>query len=128
MSHFSNIILSLFLLLTTAKAKKDKPLEQLSAAQIASGSQVVPNPVLYKCSKKQEDVLTASFYNETELPTVVINYDSKQFMLYRTKSGSGARYVSDKAAFWEHHGEANFQTEDKNVTCRVFKNNTKGHL
>jgi len=128
MAHFSKIVLLLFLLLSTVNAQKDKTLEQLSAAQIASGSQVVPKPVLYRCSKKQGDILTVSFYNETELPTVVINYDSKQFMLYRTESGSGARYVSDKAAFWEYHGEANFQTEDKNVTCRVFGNSTKGHL
>jgi D-alanyl-D-alanine carboxypeptidase len=100
---------------------KEKTAEQISSQQIANGSQVVPAPVLYRCSDKPGDVLTVYFYNQTKLPTVVINHVPDQFILYKTESGSGAHYFSDKAEFWEHHGEAIFNVEGKNRTCRVLK-------
>jgi len=100
---------------------KEKTAEQISAQQISNGSQVVPTPVLYRCSDKPGDVLTVYFYKQTKLPTVVVNHLSDQFMLYITQSGSGAHYLSDKAEFWEHHGEAMFNAEGKGHTCRVLK-------
>lgn len=125
MFNISKIIFSFFLLITTVNAQKEKTAEQISSEQIANGLQIVPHPVLYKCSKKSADVLTVYFYNQTKLPTVVVNYDTEQFILYRTESGSGVHYISDKAVFWEHHGKAIFNTEDKNLTCRVLKKKPK---
>ena len=123
----------LFLLINTANAHESsakiklekKTAEQISSQQIANGSQVVPAPVLYRCSDEPGDVLTVYFYNQTKLPTVVVNYVPDQFTLYKTQSGSGAHYISDKAEFWEHHGEAIFTVEGKSHTCRAFRHINK---
>lgn len=78
---------------------------RITELQIKGGQQMVPAPILYQCGK--DLTVTAYFYNDTKLPTAVINLEPEQQVLaYAVPTGSGARYEGQNLSFWTKGQEA----------------------
>ncbi len=55
-----------------------------------------------------QDDLTVTYDNTTQ--TAVVETQNTAFKLPLAQSGSGARYSDGTTTFWEHQGEATFET------------------
>ena len=95
---------------------------RISQLQISGGQVVVPEAVYYKCDGKTDNSLTVVFYNNVQLPTVVLTLPSEQYIAYAAMSGSGAKYISKEIEFWEHHGDATLNYHGKSIRCKKFTN------
>jgi len=89
---------------------------RITQLQIDTGAVPVPDPAAYRC--KNGGRLTVFFYNDTFVPSVVVNSDDARYLLLRSESGSGAKYRGDGVEFWEHHGEATLVAHGKKSVCR----------
>ena len=83
---------------------------RITDLQITTGSAEISNSAVFICNPQKHDSITAVFYNETELPAVVLTRLSdevdEQKLLFLTRSGSGAKYVGQNVAFWSKGSEA----------------------
>lgn len=91
---------------------------RITALQIIGGLVVVPSYVGYVCNTYPAKPFTATFYNNTELPSAVLTFGEDQVIAYRAKSGSGARYQGRIVSFWEHQGEVSVEWVDAKFVCR----------
>ena len=84
--------------------------QRISDLQITSGSTEISKSGVYSCNPDKHDYITAVFYNDTELPSVVLTRLSdevdEQKLLFLTRSGSGARYLGQNVEFWSKGSEA----------------------
>ncbi len=94
---------------------------RITELQIMSGQQVVPEPVEYRCDGGEYDALTVVFYTNTQQPAVVLTRMGggvdDQDIAYLVRSGSGAKYVGNKAMFWTKGREAMGNWTGKPFQC-----------
>lgn len=80
---------------------------------------VLGETVSYTCNEAQTEEVVVTFYNQTTVPSAVIEYGDKQDTFVQAESASGARYVGDFGKlFWVKGNEAAFvsdQNEGKKV-------------
>lgn len=79
---------------------------RITELEIKTGSTLVPAPVLYSCDNGS--LLTAYFYNLTELPALILGDGSEQYLLFQGISASGARYQGGNIEFWDKGGQARY--------------------
>ncbi|MGB5830914.1 MAG: MliC family protein [Thiohalocapsa sp.] len=92
--------------------------QRIAELQIQYGDREVPSQVNYRCGDMD---LAVVFYPETDPPTAVLtpigSEDEGQVILFRSPSGSGAKYDGRNASFWEHQGEALLVWQQREMTC-----------
>jgi uncharacterized protein len=89
--------------------------------QIQSGQLQAATPTSYECDGSNAKPFTASFYNETDPPSVVLTYDGAQAIAFVATSGSGARYTATNMEFWEHQEEATVDWYGIKLRCDVVR-------
>jgi len=96
--------------------------QRITELQIVSGQQVVPEPVKYRCDNGKNDYITAVFFNQTQMPAVVLSRVGASMddhdIAYITPSGSGAKYLGNKVEFWTKGNEAMGSWSGKPFVCR----------
>jgi len=90
---------------------------RITQLQIRTGYFMVPEVVIYQCDSSER--LAVYFYNETKIPTAVINDAGAQFFAYQTTAASGAKYQGRNELLWIKGNEAQWQMLDKKQTCTV---------
>ena len=86
--------------------------------QIKSGQLMAPTPQGYACTGEEGKPFFATFYQETDPPSVVITYGDDQVIAFQAPAGSGAKYTASNVEFWEHQGEASVSWYGMVLTCR----------
>ncbi|HEX2644929.1 MAG TPA: MliC family protein [Thermoanaerobaculia bacterium] len=90
---------------------------RLTELQIAGGRLQAPHEVPYSCDDGKQ--LITAFYNDSELPAVVLTRHGKEPVIaYQAPAASGARYEGRNVEFWEHQGEARLTWMNSETTCR----------
>lgn len=72
---------------------------RITELQIEVADTEVPAATNFVCS--DDNVASVYFYNDTEIPALVINRHPDQALLFKTGSASGAKYVGRNIAFWQ---------------------------
>lgn len=62
-------------------------------------------PVFFACDGNPANEVVVTFF-ETEPPTLIAERGDSVSLMYRQRSGSGAKYQGGNETFWEHQGEA----------------------
>jgi len=95
--------------------------ERITQIQVEGG--LLPNSgsdrVTYRCDNGRS--VNVVYYNNTEIPSLYLDTGRLQKLLFRTESGSGVKYRSGNALFWEHHGEATVNIGKSESVCREQK-------
>ncbi|MEZ5286384.1 MAG: MliC family protein [Vicinamibacterales bacterium] len=86
--------------------------------QIKSGQIEAPSAVGFQCAGAENKPFFATFYKETEPPSVVLTFGDDQVIAFIARSGSGARYTAANVEYWEHQGEASVEWFGTRLTCR----------
>jgi len=85
--------------------------------QIRSGQLMAPTAIGYQCPEKGKPFF-ATFYRETDPPSVVLTYGDDRVIAFLTPSASGAKYAATNMEFWEHHGEASVNWYGNKMVCK----------
>ncbi len=103
---------------------------RISELQISTGSRAINSSANYICDADKHDYITAVFYNQTELPAVVLTRISDsmdgQKMAFRVRSGSGAKYQGRDVMFWSKGDEAQVLWADDSLSCTQQEQNSAG--
>ena len=80
---------------------------RLRIAELQAKYRLVPGngPVMYICDGDPRNEVIATFF-QTEPPTLIAERGDQVSLMYREKSGSGAKYQGRNESLWEHQGEA----------------------
>jgi uncharacterized protein len=107
--------------------------QRISDLQITSGSTEISQSGVYSCNPDKHDYITAVFYNDTELPSVVLTRRSddvdEQKLLFLARSGSGARYLGQNVEFWSKGSESIVTwgvTDTTEFKCKLDADNSGG--
>ncbi|RJG05947.1 hypothetical protein D3870_07875 [Noviherbaspirillum cavernae] len=92
---------------------------RLAVLQIRNGDLMAPTPVEYRCKGLEDKPVTAAFYEKTEPPSAVLTVGNRQVVAFETQAGSGTKYTTKNAEFWEHHGEAMMKWFGKTYSCKA---------
>ena len=76
-------------------------------AELQARYRLIPGngPVRFFCDGNPANEVIATFFPTTP-PTLVAERGDSVALMYRQRSGSGAKYQGRNETFWEHHGEA----------------------
>jgi uncharacterized protein len=85
--------------------------------QIQFGQLLVPTPIGYVCRGGEDKPFFATFYKDTDPPSVVLTYGNDQVIAFSVPSGSGAKYTTAQVMFWEHQGEATVEWFGAKLSC-----------
>lgn len=93
-------------------------------AELQDQYNMVPSrgPFRFACDgTPPRDVVVTWF--ETDPPSGILESDRGSTTIFATQSGSGARYVGDNVAFWEHQGGATMTwgIEAQELSCALKK-------
>lgn len=77
---------------------------RITGLQIAVADTLVPAPVVYHC--EDDETISAYFYSDTQIPSLVLNRYPDQVILYREPAASGAKYQGQNVTFWDKAGHA----------------------
>lgn len=89
---------------------------RITELQIQAGSIMVPKASVFECGNKQ--ILTAYFYNNTQLPTAVLNFGDERINAYQAVSASGVKYDGRNVGIWNKGDEATLTWYDKEFNCK----------
>ena len=91
---------------------------RITELQIMAGDVVVPKEIVFDCGQNRR--ISAYFYNNTQIPAAVLNYDKEQIIAYISRSGSGAKYEGRNVTFWNKGDEATVTWMEKVMQCKVI--------
>jgi len=91
-------------------------------AELQDRFRMVPSrgPFRFACDGNPPQELVVTWF-ETDPPSGILESARGQTTMFETMSGSGARYIGDDVAFWEHQGTASvtFGTTAQELTCAL---------
>ena len=96
--------------------------EQVTELQDQYGMVPSRGPFRFACDgTPPRDVVVTWF--ETDPPSGILESDRGSTTIFATQSGSGARYVGDNVAFWEHQGGATvtWGADAREISCAPKK-------
>ncbi len=76
----------------------DEYRHRITALEIGVGRFMSPTPVLYDCP--DGSVVSAYYFDETEIASAVVNRAADQAILYRVEAASGAKYLGRNVSLW----------------------------
>ena len=88
---------------------------RITELQIMSGSIVVPKAVVFDCDENR--IITAYFYNDTQIPSAVLNLNTEQSLALVSPSASGAKYEGQNVSFWNKGREATVNWKGQDLSC-----------
>lgn len=88
---------------------------RITELEIRTAENMVPAAQTFACSDGEQ--VTVYFYNDTEIPAMVINSHSEQEFLYRATAASGAKYQGRNIMFWQKGSSAQLQWNGRQVNC-----------
>jgi uncharacterized protein len=89
---------------------------RITELQIQAGSVMVPKASVFDCGDQK--MLTVYFYNNTQLPTAVLNFADEQINAYQALAASGAKYDGRNVSVWNKGNEAALTWYDKTYQCK----------
>jgi uncharacterized protein len=92
---------------------------RLIEVQVLSGQLAAPTPVNYGCKGHDSERVTASFYKQTDPPSVVISVGDRQAIALAAPLASGTRYIGRDVEFREHQGEVTLTWSGSKTVCRA---------
>jgi heat shock protein HslJ len=78
---------------------------------------MAPTAIGYECPDRGKPFF-ATFYQETDPPSVVLTYGNDQVIAFLAPTASGAKYVATNMEFREHYGEASVEWYGTKMTCK----------
>lgn len=104
--------------------------KSISDLQISTGSTEISGSANYLCIVDIHEHFTAVFYNQTELPAVVLtrelNLKDSQKVAFLVPSGSGAKYQGKDVSLWIKAEEAQLSWGEKSLSCSLQPANSGG--
>ncbi len=83
-------------------------------------------PFFFACNGNPANEVVVTYF-DTEPPTLIAERGDQVSLMYRVRSGSGARYEGRNELFWEHQGEATVRWGyDAGTMQCVLKNSEAG--
>lgn len=80
--------------------------QRITELEVKTGDVLVPAAVNYTCDDGRR--LSVYFYNNTRLPSLMLNDGEDQMLLYRKASGSGVRFTGRNVEFWDKGTQARY--------------------
>lgn len=94
---------------------------RITELEIGTGTFMSPAPVVYSCD--DGEVITAYFYQKTEIPAAVLNSTVDQVFVYQEPAASGVKYAGRNVEFLGKGDEASvtWGVDAETQTCRLMQ-------
>ena len=93
---------------------------RIAELQIQAGLLKASKSVEFICGGLDPKVpFTASFYNETDPPSVLVAYGTERVIAITQPAASGAKYTATDFEFWTHQGDALLTRSGQQHICKA---------
>lgn len=90
---------------------------RITELQISVADTNEPAATTFSCNDGV--LLTAYFYNDTELPALLLKRQPDEVLLFRVISASGAKYLGRNVSFWQKGKSAQLEWNGEKTQCRI---------